>query len=69
MNVLAYANRDNLEINPAIKIYECNIKGVFQESEQIILKKIEDRNFVVEILDPSRIEFTNNIVIQNILSD
>lgn len=64
MNVVSYPNKENLQTNPAIKIYECNIKKWFQESEQVILKKIWDRNFVVEIVDPAWIEFTNNLVIQ-----
>lgn len=64
MNVVSYPNKENLQTNPAIKIYECNIKKSFQESDQIILKKLWDRNFVVEIIDPSWIEFANNLVIQ-----
>jgi hypothetical protein len=64
MNVVSYPNKENLQTNPAIKIYECNIKKWFQESDQIILKKVWDRNFVVEIVDPAWIEFTNNLVIQ-----
>ena len=64
MNVVSYPNKENLQTNPAIKIYECNIKNWFQESDQIILKKIWDRNFVVEIVDAAWIEFTNNINIQ-----
>jgi hypothetical protein len=64
MNVISYPNKENLQTNPAIKIYECNIKKWFQESDQIILKKVWDRNFVVEIIDPAWIEFVNNLVIQ-----
>jgi len=64
MNVVSYPNKENLQTNPAIKFYECNIKKWFQESDQIILKKLWDRNFVVEIVDPAWIEFTNNLVIQ-----
>ena len=64
MNVISYPNKENLQTNPAIKIYECNIKKWFQESDQIILKKVWDRNFVVEIIDPAWIEFANNLVIQ-----
>lgn len=64
MNVVSYPNKENLQTNPSIKLYECNMKKWFQESDQIILKKLWDRNFVVEIVDPAWIEFTNNLVIQ-----
>lgn len=63
-NVISYPNKDNLQTNPSIKIYECNIKKWFQESDQIILKKVWDKNFVIEIIDPSWIEFVNNTSIQ-----
>jgi len=64
MNVVSYPNKENLQTNPAVKIYECNIKKWFQESDQVILKKLWERNFVIEIVDPAWIEFTNNLVIQ-----
>jgi hypothetical protein len=64
MNVVSYPNKENLQTNPAVKIYECNIKKWFQESDQVILKKLWERNFVIEIVDPAWIEFTNNLIIQ-----
>ncbi len=64
MNVVSYPNKENININPAIKIYECNIKDLFEESDKMILRTIDDRSFVIEIVDPAWIEFSNNIDIQ-----
>lgn len=64
MDVIKYADKDKLHEMPSIKIYECNIKNWFQETQQLILRKVWDKNFIIEILDPSWIEFVNNIIIE-----
>jgi len=64
MNVVSYPNKEKLNIEPAIKIYECNIRNWFEESEKTIFRKIWDRNFIIEVIDPSWIEFANNLEIQ-----
>lgn len=64
MNVVSHPNKENININPSIKIYECSIKNLFEESDKMILRTIDDRSFVIEIVDSAWIEFSNNIDIQ-----
>ena len=64
MNVVSHPNKENINTNPSIKIYECSIKNLFEESDKLILRTIDDRSFVIEIVDPAWIEFSNNIDIQ-----
>lgn len=64
MDVIKYSDKDKLHDMPSIKIYECNMKNWFQETDQLVYRKVWDKNFVIEILDSSWIEFVNNIVIE-----
>jgi hypothetical protein len=55
---------DTIE-NPKIKLHECTIKGDFETSDKyrhIVVQ--DDRNFVIEVLDPSWVKFSNNIVME-----
>lgn len=62
MNVVAYTDKERVNDDWRVKIYECSIKDSFDDSsEKLIYKNIWDKNFVIEILDPSWIKFANNI--------
>jgi len=55
---------DTIE-NPKIKIHECTIKNDFQTSEKyrhIVVQ--DDRNFIIEVLDPAWVKFTDNISVE-----
>ena len=62
INVIKYSERENLEISPAIRIYECSSKwSVTSRAENYVVKYALDKVFVVQINDSSWIEFANNL--------
>jgi hypothetical protein len=65
MNVVSYPNKEFVETNPSVKIYECSVKNWFDDSDQtLIYRKVWDKNFVIQIIDPAWVNFANNIEIQ-----
>ncbi|HPK27602.1 MAG TPA: hypothetical protein PKX34_00065 [Candidatus Absconditabacterales bacterium] len=63
MNVVQYSEKELVTQKGEVKIYECNIKGDFEESEKLIHKKEGEKDFIIEIVNPARIAFANNITI------
>jgi len=66
INVVKYkvsdADRDS---KPSIKIYECTIKDWFKTSAKFrYLVTADEKNFIVEIVDPSWKDFWDNIIIE-----
>ncbi len=62
MNVVKYSEKESVNDKWSVKIYECSIKEWFDDAvENLIYKAIWDKNFVIEIVDPSWIKFANNI--------
>lgn len=67
MHVVQYSEKDLVEQNANVKIYECSIKNWFDDSDQkLIYKQVWDRHFVIETIDPAWLQFAHNIAI-NIL--
>ena len=65
MNVVSYPNKELVETEPSVKIYECNVKKWFDDSDQtLIYRQVWDKHFVIQILDPAWVDFANNIEIQ-----
>lgn len=65
MNVVQYSEKDLVGEKWNVKVYECNVKDSFDESnKKLIYKNIWDRSFVVEIVDPAWVDFANNIEIR-----
>lgn len=61
--VIKYSDKANLETAPTVQVYECKIKGEIPSG--YAQSKLEDgRTFLIEALDPSWVDFANNIVIQ-----
>lgn len=64
MNVVKYEDKDLVETQWNVIIYECNVKNTFDDSDEtLIYKNIWDRHFVIQIVDPAWIEFAHNIEI------
>jgi len=67
MNIVSYANKDMVELTPAVKIYECTLKKWFNSTSNIYLWKTNtdaSKNFIIEIVDPTWKDFATNITIQ-----
>ncbi len=64
MNVVKYADKELVESQGNVVIYECNVKNGFDDSDKsLIYKKVWYKNFVIKINDPARVNFANNIEI------
>jgi hypothetical protein len=62
ISVIQYADKENLEIAPTIRIYECQAKGDLPVlGEQYLIEKNGEKTFVVQINDPAWIDFANAI--------
>ncbi len=68
VHVVAYANKDNLDVEPAVKLYICNDTDTYleqMESSYIVHRDIENkRMYLIAIMDPARYDFATNIVIK-----
>lgn len=63
MHVVQYSEKELLDQKWNVKIYECTIKKWFEESKKLIHKKEWEKDFIIEIVDPARVTFANNILI------
>ena len=64
MNVVKYADKELVESQGNVVIYECNVKNTFDDSDKtLIYRKVWDKNFVIKINDPAWVDFANNIEI------
>lgn len=64
MNVVKYADKELVESQWNVVIYECNIKNTFDDSDKtLIYREVWDKKFVIQINDPARVDFANNIEI------
>lgn len=64
MNVIAYKNKDMLDSSPALRIYQCTIKdGSEIPAGFRRVTASEDKDFLIEVADPSWTNFANNVQI------
>ena len=64
MNVVKYADKELVQTQGNVVIYECNVKNTFDDSDKtLIYRKVWDKHFVIKINDPARVDFANNIEI------
>ncbi len=62
MNVVKYSEKEDVDQKGSAKVYECSVKEWFDDSsEKLIYKSVWDKHFVVEVVDPSWVQFANNI--------
>ena len=66
MNVTKFSEKATLSDSPKIKIFTCTIKGTLNNLWNSIVQKTSPNgiNFLIQIADPARAEFVNNLVIQ-----
>lgn len=65
IKVTAYANKDLVETNPSVRISECSVVGKIDTSKTIQYT-LGTSIFVVEVLDPARVDFAKNLVFTEI---
>ncbi len=66
MNVTDYDEKDSVETNPSVQIFECTVKNGFDDSDKsLIYKTIWDKSFVIKINDGAWYDFANNIQIRS----
>lgn len=64
INVIKYSDRENLEISPAIRIYECIWTVSEPWSPEILVYSVADKKFVVQMNDGSWYDFSKNLKFQ-----
>ena len=64
INVIKYADRDNLETDPAIRIYECNVSEPILAKdlgENFVVKEGAEKTFIIQMNNPAWIDFSNTL--------
>ena len=66
INVIKYSEKENLEVSPSIRIYEC--EGSVEESwaPGIVVYPRLDKKFVVQMSDGAWNDFSMNLKIQEL---
>ena len=66
IKAIQFKNKEQLQDNPAVTIYECTAKNWIQLPwNNYVLKELGDKKFVIQINDPARYDFAKNIVIES----
>ena len=64
MNVVKYPDKELVETQPSVIIYECTVKNSFDDSDNtLIYRNVWDKHFVIKIVDSAWVDFANNIEI------
>lgn len=67
LKVIQYKNKELLETEPAITIYECNNKNQLTGApENYLVKQLGDKQFVIAIHDGAWLNFAQNISIESL---
>lgn len=61
VNVIKYSDKENLEISPAIRVYECEWSVDQSWAQGIIVYPRLDKKFIVQVNDSSWWDFSNNL--------
>ena len=61
INVIKYSERENLEISPSIRIYECLWTVSESWAPEILIYRRVDKLFIVQLSDSSWWDFANNL--------
>lgn len=62
INVIKYSEKENLETNPAVRIYECTAWwNVAPWADNYVVYNVLDKSFIVQINDSSWINFSKNL--------
>lgn len=62
INVIKYSDRDNLEISPDARIYECSVNGEISSGEiwqNFVVKEGADKTFIIQVNNPAWLDFAN----------
>ena len=62
IRVVKYADKEQLQTNPAVEIYECSARNaVTSPGEQYLVVESVGKTFIIKINDPAWIDFAKNI--------
>ncbi len=65
--VIQYKDKDNLQSNPSVIVYECSTKKELQLPwENYFIKELWDKKFVIGVLDAAWFDFAKNISIESL---
>ena len=63
--IIKYSDKANIDLTPAVRVYECKIKSTTNIPSMYAQTKLADgRTFLIEAVDPAWVDFANNIIIQ-----
>lgn len=63
--VIQYKDKDHLQSNPSVIVYECSMKNEFQlPGENYFIKELWDKKFVIGVMDSAWFDFAKNIAIE-----
>ena len=69
INVIKYSDKENLEVSPAIRIYECQWSVEKSWEQWIIVYPRLDKKFIVQMNDWSRNDFSMNLKFEELLEE
>ena len=69
INVIKYSEKENLEISPAIRVYECDWSVEQSWAQWIIVYPRLDRKFVVQMNDGAWNDFSMNLKFEELTEE
>ena len=69
INVIKYADKENLEISPAIRVYECQWTVEKSRAQWIVVYPRLDKKFIVQMNDGSWNDFSMNLKFQELVEE
>jgi transposase len=69
INVIKYSEKENLEISPAVRIYECDWSVEKSWAQGIIVYPRVDKKFVVQMNDGSWNDFSMNLKFEQLTEE
>ena len=69
INVIKYSDKENLEISPAIRVYECQWSVEKSWAQWIVVYPRLDKKFIVQMNDGSWNDFSMNLKFEKLATD
>ncbi|MDO4714557.1 MAG: hypothetical protein Q4B28_08220 [bacterium] len=67
INVIQYKNKELINSEPTLTIYECSTKNEFTPpAENYLIKELGEKKFIIQIHDGAWLDFANNTLIQSL---
>lgn len=69
INVIKYSDKENLEVSPSVRIYECKWSVEKSWAQWIIVYPRLDKKFIVQMNDGARNDFSMNLKFQELMEE